>query len=359
MLSGASQQHDGKDARRNEGTTHAREWTTGDAIGSISATVVSLVTGATGFLGGRLVGVLCRRGDRVRAVVRPGTNLRRIAPYLAAGVETVEGDVTDAGSLRAAMAGVERVFHCAGVHGVGDVDATRMRAVNVAGTQNVLRAAAEHRILAVHVSSVVALGPTRPGELADESHWAAGPPRSVYAATKREAHSIARSMARAGARLRIAVPVTLYGPEDPGLTGDVHRWVARGGLRVGALGAATMTLLHVDDCAEGLALVAERAADGDEHILGGTCVTIREWLTLAVTLAGRRPPVAWLPDVVVRAVVAGWRSAPPRLREGLAMSLGAHWAFRADKAKRDLGWSPRSLEEGLRETMAFYAERRD
>jgi len=266
----------------------------------------------------------------------------------------VEGDVTDAASLRSAMGGVERVFHCAGVHEIGSSDATRMRAVNVGGTQNVLRAAAEGRILAVHVSSVVALGPTRPGEVADESHWTGDPPRSAYEATKREAHSIARSMARAGARLRIALPVTVYGPDDPGLTGDVHRWLARGAVRVGARGAVPVTLLHVDDCAEGLALVAEKGTDGDEHILGDTCVTLREWFTLAATLAGRRPPRAWLPDVMTRGVALASRMAPPRVREGLAMALEGRWAFRADKARRDLGWTPRSLEEGLRETMAFY-----
>jgi nucleoside-diphosphate-sugar epimerase len=56
----------------------------------------------------------------------------------------------------------------------------------------------------------------------------------------------------------------------------------------------------------------------------------------------------------VRGVAAASRVASPRVREALAMSLGARWAFRADKAKRDLGWAPRSLEEGLRETMRFY-----
>ena len=100
--------------------------------------------------------------------------------------------------------------------------------------------------------------------------------------------------------------------------------------------------------------MAERGNDGDEYILGGTCLTFREWLTLAATVAGRRPPDVWLPDIVVRGLAAASRLTPPLVREELAMSLFAPWAFRADKARRDLGWTPRSLEEGLRETMAFY-----
>jgi nucleoside-diphosphate-sugar epimerase len=295
--------------------------------------VVSLVTGASGFLGSRLVRGLTARGDEVRAY---------------------EGDLTDASTLRSAVAGAARVFHCAEGDGLGAEDPSRVRAVNVGGTQSVLRAAAERRILAVYVGSVVALGPTRRGELADESHGTGEPPRSPREAAQREALRIARSMARAGARLRIALPATLYGPDDPGLPGDLHRRLARGGLRICALGAVPVTLLHVDDCVEGLALAAERGTDGDEHILAGACVTVREWLTLAATLAGRPPPRLWLPDMLVRGAAAAARTASPRVSEALAMSRGRGWAFRADKARRDLGWTPRSLEDGLRETMAFY-----
>ncbi|HEX3343541.1 MAG TPA: hypothetical protein VHS09_03165, partial [Polyangiaceae bacterium] len=151
---------------------------------------------------------------------------------------------------------------------------------------------------------------------------------------------------------RIAVPVLLYGPDDPGLAGAVHRWVARGGVRVGALGSTPVTLLHVDDAAEGLARVAESGADGSEYILGGACVTVREWVTLAATFAGQRPPVAWAPDVLLRGLASGSRWASPRIREALAMGLGARWAFRGDKARRDLGLSPRALEDGLKETLS-------
>lgn len=314
--------------------------------------MLSLVTGATGFLGSHLARVLAERGDRVRALVRKTSDRRRLAGIDA--IEWAEGDVTDAPSVERALEGVERVFHCAAVYEIGASDPAKMRAVNVGGTQNVLRVAAERRVPAVHVSSVVALGPTRAGELADESHWTGDTPRSHYEATKREAHRNARSMARAGARLRIALPVTIYGPDDPSLTGETHKWIARGAMRVGALADVDMTFVHVDDCAEALVLVAERGKDGQEYIVAERSVTFREWFTLAARAAGRRPPAAWLPDVLVRGFARASAVAPPLVREGLAMSVDARWAFRGDKARRELGWSPRSLEEGLRETMAFY-----
>lgn len=325
--------------------------------------MISLVTGATGFLGSHLARVLAARNDTVRALVRPTSDRRRLAGIDA--IEWAEGDVTDAPSVERALQGVERVFHCAAVYEIGASDPAKMRAVNVGGTQHVLRAASERRIPAVHVSSVVALGPTRAGHLADESHWTGGAPRSHYEATKREAHTIARSMARAGARLRIALPVTIYGPDDPSLTGETHKWIARGAMRVGALADVDMTFVHVDDCAEALVLVAERGKDGQEYIVAERSVTFREWFTLAARAAGRKPPAAWLPDLLVRGFahasavssLAGV-AAPALVREGLAMSVGARWAFRGDKARRDLGWSPRPLEEGLRETMQWYRDRR-
>ncbi len=269
-------------------------------------------------------------------------------------IETVEGDVTDRASVERALGGADRVFHCAAIYEIGARDPARMHEVNVGGTQTVLGAAAERNVPSVHVSSVVALGPTAPGELAGESHWSGDAARSPYEATKREAHLVARSMAEAGAPVRIAVPVTIYGPDDPSLTGRTHKWIARGAMRVGALADLPMTFVHVDDCAEAIALVADKGRDAEEYVIAERSVTFREWFTLAARAAGRKPPGMWLPDALVRGASIASRVAPAVVREGLAMSLGVRWAFRGDKARRELGWRPRSFEEGLRETMAFY-----
>jgi dihydroflavonol-4-reductase len=316
--------------------------------------VLSLVTGATGFLGSRVARALAARGDRVRALVRRTSDTRRLAGV---DVETAFGDVTDAASVVRALAGATRVFHCAAVYEIGARDPDRMRRVNVEGTRHVLDAVARSNALAVHVSSVVALGPTPPGQLADESHWTGDAPRAPYEATKREAHVLARAAASAGASVRIGIPVTIYGPDDPSLTGETHKWIARGAMRVGALADVPMTFVHVDDCAEAIVLLAERADDRDEYVLAERSVTFKEWFTLAALAAGRRPPSVWLPDGVVHGFALASRVLPPVVREGLAMSLGVRWAFRGDKAKRDLDWAPRPFEEGLRETMAFYRPR--
>ena len=317
--------------------------------------MLSLVTGATGFLGSHLARALAARGDGVRVLARVTSDRRRLA---GAKVELAEGDVTDRSSIDRAMTGVECVYHCAAMYVIGARDAERMRAVNVGGTENVLGAAIDRGALAVHVSSTAALGPSPAGVVCDETRWAGDEPRSAYEATKRAAHEVARGLAsKPGARVRIASPVTIYGPDDPSLVGRAHSLLVRGLMPIAALANVRLTLVHVDDCAEGVALVAERGVDRGEYVLGADVTTFRGWFEAAARAAGRAPPRVYLPDAVLGVAGRAGKLVPPLVREGLAMGLGVDWAYSGDKAKRELGWKTRSLEEGLAETMGWYRKR--
>ena len=310
-----------------------------------------LVTGATGFLGSRIARKLIERGVAVRALVRTSSDRRRIADL---PIEFAEGDVTDRASIERAVDGVDRVFHAAALYEIGASDPARMEAINVGGTRNVLEAASARSIFTVYTSSVVALGPTH-DHTADESHWAGTAPRSAYEATKRAAHEIARSFAKTTA---IALPVTIYGPDDPSLTGQAHRFFARGLIRVASFADLKMTLVHVDDCADAHIRMAERAQPGEELIIAAQVVTFREWFGALARVSGRRPP-RFVPNWMARAAgpvgavlapLAGFRSST--VREGLAMSQ--NWAFSGERARRTLDWQPRALDDGLSEVMAYY-----
>ena len=118
-----------------------------------------LLTGATGFLGSELARQLSGRGERVRVLVRPTSDLRRLSGL---DLDVAEGDVTDRASVTRVLDGVAQVHHVAAMYELGASDPVRMREVNVGGTTNVLEAAAERGIPAVHVSSVSAQGPSPP-----------------------------------------------------------------------------------------------------------------------------------------------------------------------------------------------------
>jgi dihydroflavonol-4-reductase len=315
-----------------------------------------LVTGATGFLGSHLTRALCARGDDVRVLVRPTSDKRRLAGLL---VEEAVGDVTDAASVSRAIDGVDVVFHAAAMYEFGPRDPALMARTNVDGTRNVLEAAAERGLLAVFVSSTAALGPTGPGT-EDETHRPATQPHSAYESTKRAAHDLALELAARG-RIRIACPGTIYGPDDPSLGGMFHRLYAKGLIRVGFLPEMTMTLVHVDDCADGLIRIAEQGHDGETYILTAQIVTFRDWFEGLARATGRRPPRVYVsesalarlkPLAVIGAPLVALSSGGAR--EAIAMSAGAHWAYSGDKARRELRWSPRALDEGLADTLAWY-----
>ena len=318
--------------------------------------MTALVTGASGFLGSRTAAALCARGETVRVLVRPTSDRRRIADL---PVEYAEGDVTDRPSVEKALDGVEAVYHSAALYELGTAQPQYMEQVNVGGTANVLEAANERGILAVHVSSVAALGPTGDTPVV-EGHWRQDFPRSPYEATKKRAHVLARDMAAGGGRVRIAMPGSIYGPDDPSLLGLAHKYLF-GGLPIAIGARLQMSFVHVDDCADGLVRIAERGKDGDEYILCAQTATFRQWFETIAAVTGRRPPRFYIPDFVTYDVGDVVRRAIPGkpgriLRDAIAMSAGEHWAFSSEKARRELGWEPRTLEQGMRHLADWYAQ---
>ena len=120
-----------------------------------------LVTGATGFIGGNLARLLLRRGYRVRALVRPGSNTLTIQDT---GIEKVEGDILDRGSVDRAVQGCQAVFHCAAAYTFWSPRAELIYQTNVEGTKKVLDAAGEAGVSkVVYTSTVSTIGLTQAG----------------------------------------------------------------------------------------------------------------------------------------------------------------------------------------------------
>jgi nucleoside-diphosphate-sugar epimerase len=313
-----------------------------------------LVTGATGFLGSAVARRLVDRGARVRVLVRPSADRRRLAGL---PVAEVAGDVTDAGSVRRAVAGVDAVIHCAARVGVGTTEVADMERVNVDGTRHVLDAAVEAGAIAVHVSSVAVHGATgtRPE---DESWWNPEPPVVAYEATKRAAHDHARALAEAGAPVRIGTPGGIYGPGDESTLGQVVHAFMRRPMPVAYLPDRVQSLVNVDDAADALVRILESGRDGEEYLVCADAVTFRTWFDLIAAAAGRRPPVAYLPTDWVRrsagpaaALLRRLGRDPRPVLDVIAVAT-RHQSYSGAKARRELGWAPRSLATGMAEVAA-------
>lgn len=313
------------------------------------------VTGATGFLGGELVKQLIGRGHQVTALVRSREKASLLAAF---GVELHIGDITDRATLRTPMQGVDGVFHVAGWYKVGVRDAGRIaEQVNVEGTRNVLETARDLEVpRIVYTSTVGVLGDTR-GQLLDEEHRSSGPFLTEYDRTKWMAHyDVALPMMREGLPLIVVMPGAIYGPGD---TSGIHHALVqllRGRLYATPRGV-TFAWVYVEDAARGLRQAMDAGKPGESYLLTGPVHTFEEAFALAARIAGRRAPLLHPRPIVMRSaarlvsLLERWDIRVPIASETLRLMAGTTWIGSSAKAERELGFTARPLEEGLRHTI--------
>ena len=287
-----------------------------------------MLTGGTGFLGSAIALALHRAGHPVRALVREGTP-RAVLDGVPASF--IPGDLTDAASVARAMEGCGAVIHCAADYRIFVPDPARMWAVNVAGTEAVMRAAlAAGCRRVVHVSSVATLKPRADGRPATEAD-AATPEQAIgpYKRSKTEAERLVeRLVAEAGLPAVIVNPSTPIGPRDrrPTPTGRIILEAARG--RMPAYVDTGLNLVHVDDVAASCVAALTRGAVGERHILGGQDVPLGEMLERIGATFGRRKPIRLprLPLWPAAVVSEGWArlagTEPMLTLDGLRMAKG-------------------------------------
>lgn len=319
------------------------------------------LTGGTGFIGTALVGAFRARRWDVTALVRdPGSPAARALE--ARGMRLAAGDITERESMRAPMSGADLVVHNAAWYeiGIGGREAERrMQAVNVDGARNTLGLACEVGVpRIVHVSSVVAAGETGPIER-DESFEREVPAPNAYERTKAEAHGIALGLIGKGAPILLALPGSVFGPGDHANLGILQRMYVRGfapPLTVG--GGFRRCQVHVDDCAEGIALVAEKGRIGESYLLVDGSLGYDEVYALWATTPGGRKPLAAMPRgmAVLSAAFAEpvqrLFRLPNLLSVEAARAAYGHYVYSGTKARRELGWTPGGLRERWLETLA-------
>jgi dihydroflavonol-4-reductase len=319
-----------------------------------------LVTGASGFVGSAVARALAARGDRVRVLLRQTSVRTNVADV---ACEIFEGDMRDRESMAAAMQGVRYVFHVAADYRLWARDPDEIVRNNLDGARAVMeaaRAAGVERI--VYTSSVAALKPLHGVAVDETSRHSEQTVIGAYKKSKLVAERLVERMIGEGLPVVIVSPSTPIGPRDvkPTPTGRIIVQAASGGMP--AFVDTGLNLVHVDDVAQGHLLALDKGRIGENYILGGEDVRLKDMLAIIAPLVGRKPPKLQLPRGPLYPLAAGaelvarFTGKEPMLTVDALNMSKHHMFFSSAKAQRELGFTARPYALALEDAVGWFRQ---
>ncbi len=317
-----------------------------------------LVTGATGFLGGRLAEVLAARGEAVRILARHGSDHRHLAGL---PLEIVRGDLAGAECLADAVRDVTHIYHCAACS-TDWAPWETYHAANVAGVRNLLNAALQANRLErfLHVSTTDVYGYL--ADPCDESH----PLTDVglpYNRTKcRGEESVWDASRRTGLPVTVVRPATIYGPRSKDFATEIAKLIRQGAMLVLNGGRSPGGFCYVDNAVHA---IIQAAASPDTlgrayNLADGTGATWRSYVDALAAGLGERRPWINLPDAIAFPLARTLEATHAQLRflgrplltRHAVYLLSRNQEFPVERARRDFGFAPAvSFEEGVSRTV--------
>ena len=329
------------------------------------------VTGATGFIGAKLVRLLLREGFSVRGLyhrTQPDwSNFAELDP--GDRLEFVQGDISTVESLHKAMDGCRYAFHLAGFAQNWARDFSIFTRINIDGMRNVFHVAKEQNFeRIVWTSSIVTFGPTEQGTTADETS-----PRiteryfTEYEKTKTIAEKEALQWTADGLPLVIVNPTRVFGPgpqTDGNALAELINDYVTGKLFVTFnFGMDTGNYVFVDDVAMGHYLAMLNGRIGERYILGSENASLRQFYTYVEEVSGikRRGIPIFLPGaMMISRMFVLWAKLTggyPRISPGWVRTFAADWCYSCDKARKELGYDPIPLKEAVQRTYEWLQEK--
>lgn len=318
----------------------------------------ALVTGATGLIGNGIARQLVEAGHSVTVLARDPERAVRVLPE---GIQILRGDVTDADSVGRAVAGAEWVFHAAGMPEQWQADPGVFDRVNRQGTRNVLEAALAAGVRRVMYTSTMDVFAKGPDGRITEASVDPNPKHTAYELSKQAAEREAEALRARGLDVVHLNPAAVYGPSPVhvSLNSFLLQVLQR---KAPLLPPGGVSVAYVDEVARAHLVAAERGRSGERYLLADEHVSMRELAAAMLREAGmdRVPPTA--PAALLKLLAAvseplarTFRFTPLVARGPLTFVL---WNAQVDaaKARRELGYAPLPLAEGLRRTLESFRQ---
>ncbi|HYM66464.1 MAG TPA: NAD-dependent epimerase/dehydratase family protein [Patescibacteria group bacterium] len=325
--------------------------------------MTTLVTGAAGLLGSHVTRAVVARGERPRAMVRPGESTHRLAGLEA---DTFEADMGDPAALAKAVQGVDRVLHCAARTGPWG-PAAEYETANVRGLRVLVEAAVAAGVKRiVHVSSITVHGNDVRGAADESSPFREEP--NPYSRSKVAGERLLETIIRdQAAPVTIVRPGWIYGPGDTASFGRFAAMIQKGRMVGFGSGANHVPLIFVSDVADGILLASEveRALGRTYLLVNDEPVTQAGYFGAIAAALGVPPPRLRIPyrlALVLGATsetagrLARMQNPPPLMRYGIQL-IGGENRFSIARARQELGFSPQvMLAEGVRRGVEWFRE---
>lgn len=318
-----------------------------------------VITGASGLIGNNLAKRLLEDGHQVIAADK-----RRSESLEDLDVHFVEIDVLEPDTLDVAFEGADVVFHLAAVISlVGDRGGLVER-VNVGGARNAAEAALRAGVARfVHVSSVHAYDLHRCGPSLDEDGpRTTGPPAPAYDRTKYAGERAVREVIEEGLDVVIVNPSGVFGPRDfkGGRIGETIQQLRSGKIPVTVTGG--FDFVDVRDVVDGMVSAMERGRTGENYLLSGSRISIRELARLVARIDGGRPPWLDVPLGLVKPLAPLVEFLTPKDDVPLFTTESVHSLEYSPvishyKATVELGYASRPIHVSVADTMAWFDQR--
>ncbi len=317
-----------------------------------------LITGGSGFIGRRLVPRLLESDAKIVLMGRESSDFSMFEDE--EKVNIARGSMNDEKFVKKTVKGVDYVIHLAGYARNWSKDPEMFKKINIDASLLLAGAALEQNVKKmVHCSTIVALGPTGL-EIQDETHE---PDKDFteYERTKAIAEREVLALAFKGLNVVAVNPTRVYGPglmsEANSLTIMIKNYLKFKNYLVLGKGDGIAAYAYVEDVVDGILGALEKGRKGEKYILGGDNVSLLGFYKTIEKVSGKKALPLFVPRAMAL-VIAGFEETAaktmgkyPLITRPWVDHFLAHWHYSSAKAKKELGYNPVSLEEGIRITI--------